>query len=136
LAILEAIKRSEIRIDDKTKIAQIGSGFLVGSPLQKCLIEGFKSAELDIANKNKNNLSEIVKDADIVISATGSPKLIKEDMIKDGVVLIDAGTAEENGNLVGDIDPEAYKKARYYTPVPGGIGPVTIAMLFKNVVNG
>lgn len=134
LAILEAIKRSGARIDEKTKIAQIGLGFLVGCPLQKCLTEEFKSANLKIASKDKNDLKEVIKDADIIISATGSPQLIKEDMIKEGVVLIDAGTAEENGNLIGDVDPEAYGKARYYTPVPGGIGPVTIAMLFKNVV--
>ncbi len=134
LAILEAIKRSGARINEKTKIAQVGLGFLVGSPLQKCLIEDFKEADLRVVNKGKNDLVETIKDADIIISATGSPKLIKENMVKDGVVLIDAGTAEENGDFIGDIDPEAYEKSRYYTPVPGGIGPVTIAMLFKNVV--
>ena len=134
LAILEAIKRSETRLNSKTKIAQIGAGFLVGAPLKKCLTQDFESVDLKMVDKNKNDLVETIKDADIIISATGMPKLVKEEMVKEGVVLIDAGTAEENGNLIGDIDPEAYKKARYYTPVPGGIGPVTIAMLFKNVV--
>lgn len=131
LSILEAIKRSGV--DSKnSKIAVLGRGFLVGAPLIKAL-EELKIKCTVILNSNENR-SDIV-DADIVISATGRPGVIKEDMVKEGVVLIDAGTAEENGQLIGDIDPKAYKKSVYHTPVPGGIGPVTVAMLFKNLVD-
>jgi len=76
-----------------------------------------------------------ILNSDILISATGKAGIIKPEMVADEVVLIDAGTAEENGELKGDIDPETYKKASYYTPVPGGIGPVTVAMLFRNLVS-
>lgn len=135
LSILEAIKRSGKKVNEKTRIAQIGLGFLVGAPLKRCLIEDFPEAQLLIADSKEKDLSKITLDADIVISATGSPALIKEEMIKDGVVMIDAGTAEENGQMVGDVDKNAYDKASYYTPVPGGIGPVTVAMLFRNLVS-
>jgi methylenetetrahydrofolate dehydrogenase (NADP+)/methenyltetrahydrofolate cyclohydrolase len=130
LAILEAIKRSGKKLE-KSKVAIIGEGFLVGKPLKRALKE--QSENLDVRTFNKDTELDL-EDFDIIVSATGKPNLIKEEMVKDGVVLIDAGTAEENGELVGDIEPEAYKKALYYTPVPGGIGPVTIAMLFKNLV--
>jgi len=79
-------------------------------------------------------LAEVTKKADILISAGGAGQIIKPEMIKEDAVLIDAGTTEMSGSLVGDVDPESYKKASFYTPVPGGIGPVTVAMLMKNVV--
>ncbi|MFA6963304.1 MAG: bifunctional 5,10-methylenetetrahydrofolate dehydrogenase/5,10-methenyltetrahydrofolate cyclohydrolase [Patescibacteria group bacterium] len=129
-AILEALKRSEK--DLKTsQIALIGHGFLVGKPLEKAL------KDLDIQVSVFESGSSIAKldKFDIVISATGKAGIIKPEMVSDDVVLIDAGTAEENGELKGDIDPETYKKALYYTPVPGGIGPVTVAMLFRNLVS-
>jgi methylenetetrahydrofolate dehydrogenase (NADP+)/methenyltetrahydrofolate cyclohydrolase len=136
LAILEAIQRSGIKINDKTKIAQIGHGFLVGSPLERCLLQDYKETNLIIARHNGDDLCEVTKDAEIIVSATGNPGIIKPEMVKEGAVLIDAGTAEENGQLVGDIDHDAYEKASYYTPVPGGIGPVTVAMLFRNLILG
>jgi methylenetetrahydrofolate dehydrogenase (NADP+)/methenyltetrahydrofolate cyclohydrolase len=135
LSILEAIKRSGIEIDNKTKIALIGCGFLVGAPLLRSLKEDYKDSDLIAACGKGGDVENMTKDADIVISATGSAKIIKSEMVKEGAILIDAGTAEENGELIGDIDTEAYKKASYYTPVPGGIGPVTVAMLFKNLVS-
>lgn len=134
LSILEAIERSG-RDVKTSKVALIGHGFLVGQPLERALREvksEKRKAESIKVFESKDNLE--IFDCDIVISATGSPNLIKPEMVKEGVVLIDAGTAEENGELRGDIDPEAYAKASYYTPVPGGIGPVTVAMLLKNLV--
>ncbi len=134
LSILEAIKRSGVDLA-KSKVALIGHGFLVGKPLERALDELKVKSEKLKALKIIDSTKEIeISDCDIVIAATGSPNLINPEMIKDGVVLIDAGTAEENGELRGDIDPECYDKASYYTPVPGGIGPVTVAMLLRNLV--
>jgi methylenetetrahydrofolate dehydrogenase (NADP+)/methenyltetrahydrofolate cyclohydrolase len=140
LAILEAVKRSGV--DLKTaKIVMIGHGFLVGKPLARVLREQ-NIVPLVILNEVKNltdntrsfaDAQDDILNADIIISAVGKAGLIKPEMVKEGVVLIDAGTAEDNGELKGDIDPEAYKKASYYTPVPGGIGPVTIAKLLENL---
>ena len=135
LSILEAIKRSGTEINNKTKIALIGCGFLVGAPLLRSLKEDYKDSDLIVACGRGADVENMTKDADIVISATGSPNIIKPEMIKDDAILIDAGTAEENGELVGDIDTKSYEKASYYTPVPGGIGPVTVAMLFRNLVS-
>ena len=73
-----------------------------------------------------------LKDADIVVSGAGSPHLIKPEMLKEGVVLIDAGTSESAGKVVGDCDPACAELASVFTPVPGGVGPIAVAMLFKN----
>lgn len=165
LSILEAIKRSchceeestkqsimtdcralehpMARNDKGLKVALIGHGFLVGAPLVRSLREnGLDPLVILSEVKNlKNNersfadAQDDIREADIIISATGKSNLIKPEMVKDGVVLIDAGTAEENGELRGDIDPECYDKASYYTPVPGGIGPVTVAMLLSNLIS-
>jgi len=131
LSIKEAIKRSNVFLKG-AKVTIIGKGFLVGGPIARMLEKDV--AELRIADKNTPYLATITKDSDIVISATGSANIIKPNMIKDGVVLIDAGTTEVGGKLAGDIDKACYKKSSYYTPVPGGIGPVTVAMLMRNVV--
>ena len=129
LAIIEAVKNSGTDYKVK-KIALVGQGFLVGAPLAKYL----KDVDIRIADENTPDVGTITSDADIVISADGKPGLIKANMIKKGVVLVDAGTTEVGGKLTGDINPECYSKASCYTPVPGGIGPVTIAMLFKNLL--
>jgi len=149
LAILEALGRSQttdnqetmtnqvsrIQISKGKKIALIGKGFLVGNPLARELErQGIKFESIDSSNMHNSEL--IIRNSDIIISATGKAGIIKPEMVKEGAVLIDAGTAEENGELKGDIDPKAYSKAAYYTPVPGGIGPVTVALLFKNLVDG
>ena len=82
------------------------------------------------------NKEEIIKNGDIVISGIGKGKYIKGDMIKEGVVLIDAGTSEDSNSIVGDVDLESVKdKVSFISPVPGGVGPVTVAILFSNVLN-
>lgn len=123
---------SAIARDDK-KIAIVGKGFLVGSPLIRALSE--LGVAVDAFDRKNNEAMKQLNNYDVIVSATGKAGIIKPEMIKEGVVLIDAGTAEENGELKGDIDPKCYKKASYYTPVPGGIGPVTVAMLFQNLVS-
>jgi len=140
-AILEALRAAGIMNHEsgiKKKITLIGRGFLVGKPLERALRE--KNADLTVLDSDAWEDKKIhdslfqIHHSDCVISATGNAGIIKPEMVKEGVVLIDAGTAEENGELRGDVDPDAYTKASYYTPVPGGIGPVTIAMLFKNLI--
>lgn len=75
----------------------------------------------------------MLKEADIVVSGAGSPHFIKPHMLKSGVVLIDAGTSEQAGKLAGDCDPACAEVVSVFTPVPGGVGPVAVAMLFKNL---
>ena len=131
MAILTAIDESGQDLEDK-EVVVVGRGFLVGWPLANCLEEAVPGL-IVVDNKTKN-LSEITKTADILISAVGKHDIIMPDMVKEGVVLIDAGTTEVSGEMRGDINPKAYEKASFYTPVPGGIGPVTIAMLFNNLI--
>lgn len=130
-AIAEVIKLSGIDLADSS-VALIGRGFLVGEPLERYLKDQTK--KLVVANSLTSDLSDITKCADVIISATGVAGLIKSEMVKEGVVLIDAGTSEVGGKQVGDIDSKAYDKASFHTPVPGGIGPVTVAYLMKNLI--
>jgi len=113
------------------KIAIIGEGRLVGKPIIAWL--RLQKIEPIICNK-EINLSSL-KNADIIISGAGSPHLIKPGMIKKGVILIDAGTSETGGKILGDIDPLCYGKSSLFTPVPGGVGSITVAKLFENLVN-
>lgn len=112
----------------------VGKGFLVGGPLERYLKD--KINKLQVLSGKTEDLKQHTVKADLIISATGHPRLICSGMVKDEVVLIDAGTGESGGKLSGDIDFKTYEKASFYTPVPGGIGPVTIAMLMKNLVAG
>lgn len=132
LAILKAIEDSGKKIEE-SKIAVVGRGFLVGAPLIRILND--QAQDLVVADRNTGDIADLTLNSDIIISATGSPKIIKPGMVNPGAVLIDAGTAEVSGELLGDIDPKLYEIASYYTPVPGGIGPVTVAMLMKNLVS-
>jgi methylenetetrahydrofolate dehydrogenase (NADP+)/methenyltetrahydrofolate cyclohydrolase len=80
------------------------------------------------------DLSASLRGADLIVSGAGSPHLVKPDMLKEGVVLIDAGTSESGGAIVGDADPACADKCSLFTPVPGGVGPLAVACLFDNVV--
>ncbi len=130
LAVKESLDQSKCVLGDSS-VVLIGHGFLVGAPLERFLKDKVKKLKVI---KDAEKEKEAILEADIVISAVGKAGLVSADSVKDGAVLIDAGTAEVSGTLVGDIAPEAYKKAFFYTPVPGGIGPVTVAMLIKNLV--
>lgn len=130
-AIKEIFDRSNISLKNK-KIAVIGNGKLVGQPVSVWLSqEGYDVSIIDLETKNS---AEIIKEADVVISGVGKPGLITPDKIKKGVVLIDAGTSESGGQLYGDADPACAEKCSLFTPVPGGVGPLTVAMLFKNLL--
>lgn len=112
----------------------LGRSNIVGKPLIQCCLQ--KNATVTVCHSKTKNLSEHTKQADIIISAIGKPKFVTSEMVKDGVIVIDVGiNRDENGKLVGDVDFENVKeKASYITPVPGGVGPMTIAMLMSNVI--
>lgn len=106
---------------------------IVGKPLFHLLIE--RDATVTMCHSKTINLNVHTKNADIVISAVGKPKFITEDMIKDGAIVIDVGISRVDGKVVGDVDYEnVSKKCSYITPVPGGVGPMTIAMVLENIL--
>ena len=115
------------------KVAIVGAGRLVGLPLSIwCMRE---KATVTVANEYTRDISSITKKADVLISGVGKKGLIKGSMVKKGAVVVDAGTSVEAGVAKGDIDFESVvKKASFVTPVPGGVGPLTVACLFRNVV--
>ena len=112
----------------------VGRSNIVGKPLIQCLLN--KNATVTVCHSRTKNIEEITREADILVAALGKPKFITADMVKDGAVVIDVGiNRNEEGKLVGDVDFEnVSKKVSYITPVPGGVGPMTIAMLMYNVV--
>ena len=112
----------------------LGRSNIVGKPLIQCCLQ--KNATVTVCHSKTKNLAEHTKRADVVISAIGQSKFVKADMVKDGAVIIDVGINRgEDGKLTGDVDFEnVEKKASYITPVPGGVGPMTIAMLMNNVI--
>ena len=112
----------------------IGRSNIVGKPLAQCLLN--KNATVTICHSRTKNLKEITKQADILIAAIGKAKFVTEDMVKVGATVIDVGINRmDDGKLIGDTDFENIKeKVSYITPVPGGVGPMTIAMLMHNVV--
>lgn len=115
------------------KILILGQGRLVGLPVTHLLRS--RGLEVDIVNTKTENRDELIKNADVIISAIGKAKYIKGDMIKEGAVVIDAGTSEDNGVVSGDVDLESLiSVASFVSPTPGGVGPVTVAMLLKNVL--
>ena len=132
MACIEIIDSLSIDFKDK-KIVVLGQGKLVGKPLTALLISrGFDPV---VITNNTENKKEIIKDADLIISGIGKGKYITGNMLKEEVVLIDAGTSESDSGIVGDIDLVSVKnKASFISPVPGGVGPVTVAMLLKNVL--
>lgn len=115
------------------RILLIGRGKLVGAPLERML----KTSELDVhvADRSTADLTVETQQADIIITATGSPAILYPDMIKQGAVVVDAGVAGEEGKTVGDLAPEVYERDDLsVTPPKGGVGPLTVCALFDNVI--
>ena len=123
LGIVKLLKKYDINLTGK-KVLVVGRSTIVGLPLANMFIK--ENATVTIAHSKTENLSDMIKDFDVVVAAIGKPEFLKADWFREGQILIDAGYNEGN---VGDIDHEAYKKASYYTPVPGGVGPMTVACL-------
>lgn len=130
-AVREILAQNNIAIAGK-KIVVIGKGWLVGGPVATWLKN--QGGDVVVATKDSGDLGITLAGADIVVSGAGSPHLITPDMIKEGVVIIDAGTSESNGTLKGDAGPACAEKCSVFTPVPGGVGPIAVACLFENAV--
>lgn len=131
-AVYEILESCNVNLAGK-KIVVAGQGRLVGEPVHLMLKRIKVSHDVvDIYTGEKEKLS-LYKNADIIISGIGVPHGIKPNMIKKGVVLIDAGTSEQAGKVVGDIDPACAERASLMTPVPGGVGPITIVILLSNL---
>ena len=133
-ACIQLIKSTGISIEGKHALV-VGRGELVGKPVAALLLN--ENATVTIAHSRTQNLKELALTADIVVAAVGKAELIKGDMIKPGAVVIDVGiNRNAEGKLVGDVEFEtASQRAGFITPVPGGVGPMTIAMLIRNTLD-
>lgn len=131
--IMRMFEAYNIDLEGKNAVV-IGRSNIVGKPMSHCLLN--KNATVTICHSRTKNLAEITKRADILVAAIGKAEFVRADMVKEGAVVIDVGiNRTEEGKLKGDVDFEnVSKKASYITPVPGGVGPMTIAMLMNNVV--
>lgn len=131
--VMELIHSTGVDVSGK-KAVVMGRSNIVGKPMAMLLLH--ENATVEITHSRTQNLADITKEADILVAAIGKAKFVKADMVKDGAVVIDVGmNREENGKLCGDVDFENVKdKCSFITPVPGGVGPMTIAMLMKNTL--
>lgn len=130
--IMELIKSTDREIKG-AEVVVVGRSNIVGKPIALMLLA--EHATVTICHSRTKDLGAVCRRADILIAAVGKPKIIKGDMIKHGAVIIDVGVNRTEEGLVGDVDyEEAQKKCSYITPVPGGVGPMTIAMLLKNTL--
>lgn len=132
-AILALLNEYKIKLSG-SKVLIIGRGATVGRPLSILLSQKPINATVTLAHSATTNLLELIKEADIVIAALGSAHFIKPEMVKPGAVLIDVGITRGVTGLLGDIDPAVIKVASYFAPMPGGVGPMTRAMLLSNVI--
>ena len=131
LGVMELLKRYRINVAGKRAVV-LGRSNIVGRPMALLLLNA--DATVTVCHSQTKAVKEECARADILIAAVGKAKFVRADMVKEGAVVIDVGMNRENGKLCGDVDFEAVReKASYITPVPGGVGPMTIAMLLKNV---
>ena len=140
--IMELLKRYNVETSGKHTVV-IGRSDIVGRPISILMSQKSNpgNSTVTLAHSRTKNIEELTKQADIIISALGVPNFVREDMVKDGAIIVDVGitrvadSSEKGYKIVGDVDYEnVYKKSSYITPVPGGVGPMTIAMLLKNTL--
>ncbi|EIF07324.1 Methylenetetrahydrofolate dehydrogenase (NADP+) [Campylobacter concisus UNSWCD] len=133
LGVMEILKEYGIDVAGLNAVV-IGRSNIVGKPMANLLLNA--SATVTVTHSKTKNLKEICKNADLIVAAIGKPFFLKADMVKDGAVVVDVGINRlDNGRLVGDVDfDEVAPKCSYITPVPGGVGPMTIAMLLNNTI--
>ncbi|MBE6750267.1 MAG: bifunctional methylenetetrahydrofolate dehydrogenase/methenyltetrahydrofolate cyclohydrolase FolD [Ruminococcaceae bacterium] len=130
--VMEMLKYENIDVEGKTCVV-IGRSNIVGKPMGMLLLH--KNGTVTICHSRTKNLKEICSSADILVAAVGKANFVTADMVKDGAVVIDVGMNRVDGKLCGDVDfPSVSKKASAITPVPGGVGPMTIAMLMQNTL--
>lgn len=132
-AIQEVVRRKAIKLEGKNVLV-IGEGRLVGAPAA-VWAQKKERANVTIANRQTEDLALLTQEADVIITGTGNPGFIKPEMIKEGVVLLDAGSGEMAGVVMGDADPLCAGKASFFTPTPGGLGPITVAKVFENFLD-
>ena len=131
--VMKMLEAYNVEVEGKHAVV-LGRSNIVGKPMVQCLLN--KNATVTVCHSKTQNIKEITKQADILVCAIGKPKFVTEDMVKEGAVVIDVGiNRNEDGKICGDVDFEHVKeKASMITPVPGGVGPMTIAMLMNNIV--
>jgi 5,10-methylene-tetrahydrofolate dehydrogenase/methenyl tetrahydrofolate cyclohydrolase len=135
---MELLKRSGVDVAGK-KAVVLGRSNIVGIPISLLLLNA--NATVTVCHSRTKNVEEICRDADILVAAIGQPEYVKKDWVKEGAVIIDVGinsvpdaTKKTGYRLVGDVSKDAYDRASKYTPVPGGVGPMTVAMLMQNTL--
>ena len=130
--IIRLMKNMGIEIAGKRAVV-IGRSNIVGLPVTKLLMD--ENATVTVCHSRTKDIAKVCSEADILVPALGRPKFVKAEMVKEGAVVVDVGMNRENGKLCGDVDyEEVSKKASLITPVPGGVGPMTITMLLKNTL--
>ena len=132
-AIVELLSHYAIPLNG-AEVVVIGRGITVGRPLGLLLTRRQENATVTLTHTGTKDLTAHTLRADIVIAAIGVPYFLKAHMIKEGAVLVDVGISRTEAGLIGDIDPGAHERARFISPMPGGVGPMTRAMLLQNVV--
>jgi len=133
LACMHILDSINVELKDKN-IVVVGRGKLVGLPVTHLLKN--RGLHVEVVHSQTENADEIIKNADVIISAIGKAKHIKGGMVKKDAIIIDAGTSEDNGAVSGDVDLDSMMGiASYISPTPGGVGPVTVAMLLENIIN-
>lgn len=133
LGIIKLLEFYNINIEGLSTVI-IGRSNIIGKPMIECLLR--KNATVTVCHSKTKNIRDITKNADIIISCVGKENMVTEDMVKDNAIIIDVGMNKDvNGHLIGDVDfKNVINKASYITPVPGGVGPMTITMLMYNVI--
>jgi methylenetetrahydrofolate dehydrogenase (NADP+)/methenyltetrahydrofolate cyclohydrolase len=132
-AILRLLTEYKINLSGKSVLV-IGRGTTVGRPLSILLSQKAVNATVTLAHTATSNLNQLLKEADVVIAAIGKPHFVKPAMIKPGAVVIDVGITRSGAQLLGDVDPAIAEAASYFAPMPGGVGPMTRAMLLSNLL--
>ncbi|MDE5775225.1 MAG: bifunctional 5,10-methylenetetrahydrofolate dehydrogenase/5,10-methenyltetrahydrofolate cyclohydrolase, partial [Malacoplasma sp.] len=131
--IIQIMKQSNFKIEGKNAVV-INRSMIVGKPLIGLLLN--ENATVTVCHSKTENLKDITSNADIIICAVGIPNFITKDMVNQGTFVIDAGISVVNNKVVGDVDfNEVAKVVKYITPVPNGVGKLTVAMIFKNLMD-
>ncbi len=131
--IIELLRRYQVKLAG-AKVAVLGRGLTVGRPLSLLLSSKAVNATPTILHSQSRNIEEVIREADIVVAAIGQPGFVKKDWIKPGAAVLDVGISRVSGRLVGDVQTSVQEVAGYFSPNPGGVGPMTRAMLLSNVL--
>ena len=131
LGIMALLEEYRVGLD-RTRAVVIGRSDIVGKPIAHLLLQA--NATVTVCHSRTDDLSRFTLDADVLVAAVGRPAIVSPDMVKTGSVVVDVGINRTDAGLVGDVDPGAAEVAAFMTPVPGGVGPMTIALLLRNTV--